>query len=195
MTMGKHSFSGLPGKGQCSTRTGCRSGTRERQSACTSARPKSGIATDGTRRHLTFDMSGGVKAAKQALARPLDGMVRAESNSKPRRDARGRTAPARRGPWLFAHADLDAQPQATRGSSLGLSARELGNPSSVRKPARSALRAAHRARAPQRRAVNPGWRAARSTKRLARRLKSIAQKKALTFELSGRRRRDGHGPE
>ena len=50
---------------------------------------------------LTFDMSGGVKAAKQALARPLDGMVRAERNSKPWRNARGRAAAARSGVWAL----------------------------------------------------------------------------------------------
>ena len=131
-------------------------------------------------------MSGGLKAAKQALARPLDGMVRAERNSKSWRNARGRAAAARGGHGLFAHAHLDAQPEATRGSSLGLSAPRRGSSRSVRELARSALRTAHRAREPQDRAMRPSLaRGPQARSSLQDGSTALPKKRALTFDMSG----------
>ena len=54
------------------------------------------------------EVSGGLKAAKQALGRPLDRRVRAQRNSKSRACKRRHTAAARSGALLFTHASTRA---------------------------------------------------------------------------------------
>src|SRR6186713_3043995 len=79
-----------------------------RKSTSIAVPPKSGNATknsktDRTPRsitvapgHLTFDMSGGAKGAKQPLGRPLDGGVRRHARGRPYSSARDTPVEAQR---------------------------------------------------------------------------------------------------
>jgi hypothetical protein len=150
-----------PSARRASARRGHVHGRATLEQRCSRRQPNSSCAIAQA---PNVEVSGGLKRAKQALARPLDRQVRAERNSKPWRGTRGRHAGVRSGHWPFTHAVLAAQPWTARGSSLGLSAPDGGSPSSARKPARLTWRTALRARDAQTRAADHDtWRAARAT--------------------------------
>ena len=142
----------------------------------------------------SVEVSGGLKAAKQALARPLDRLVRLERTSKPRCDPRGCGAVTRGGQFLFTRECGGAQPAATRGSSLGLSAPERRDSSSARQPARSAQREARRACEPVTEQCSTTSARQSAPRRPAGALRGIGSQKGPNVEVSGCRRQSARPP-